>query len=636
MLQTIHQYKRTFIGSIGLALVTIMMAGFGLEYFNHAPKVSAIKVNDTEISPQDFYEQKRRVEDSYRSIFGPAYEKFFQSMNLNQKVIDQMIAQVLINNFADSLGMTASPRDVGSVISKMPIFTKGFNSEVYKTFLKQVGMSMNEFEGKLSDEVLSRQFSDLLNDIAYVSKREVQANLLDSETKYDIVYLEFDPKVFISKLKTPSDAELESFFSENATKYELPKRVKYDYVALDVKDFSDGLTVSPEDIEIYYTDHENKFKEPEQVKVRQIQISFPKDKSGAIDQKKKDEMRALAETLIGRITGGEDFEQLVRQYSDDFASKQNGGDLGWVTKGKLSKDLEDAVFKIKNGGVSELVVSNYAFYILKAESYKPASTKPLEVVSDQIRKILLAEQAPSYVSDRAHQLFEQWKKSQLPLAEYAVQNNLVAASSSKLLDPTQDITPNLSGLTKKIIEFSDLKQQIVDLSDKTVLVELKELRESEIPGFNEVKDKLIADFKIEQSKVQAQKTAQESLAGFAKGVYSDLGALAKTLGLETKEILDNSKTGMRKEILADSKLSKDIFSSHTAMQKPTSVYNINGKDYLVQVKAIKQPKAEEIQTKLKDSGSQLSKELGFELYSAVINRLKARATIDVNANVLAN
>ena len=59
------------------------------------------------------------------------------------------------------------------------------------------------------------------------------------------------------------------------------------------------------------------------------------------------------------------FSLFAQEYSEDFATKQLGGDLNWVKKGQLPPELETAAFNLKVGTTSDLITSNDGYHILK-------------------------------------------------------------------------------------------------------------------------------------------------------------------------------------------------------------------------------------------------------------------------------
>jgi parvulin-like peptidyl-prolyl isomerase len=74
-----------------------------------------------------------------------------------------------------------------------------------------------------------------------------------------------------------------------------------------------------------------------------------------------------AAELRQRLTNGEDFAALAQQYSDDLGSGQNGGELGWFSKGMMVPEFEEQAFKLEPGQISEPFTSTFGVHILQVE-----------------------------------------------------------------------------------------------------------------------------------------------------------------------------------------------------------------------------------------------------------------------------
>jgi peptidyl-prolyl cis-trans isomerase C len=147
------------------------------------------------------------------------------------------------------------------------------------------------------------------------------------------------------------------------------------------------ISITEEDLNIYYLNHQKEFDSPEMVRVRHILIKIDKDASDQDRQK----AREKAESLLSRINNGEDFAKLASEYSDDPNSKVKGGDLGFIQRGKVIKPFEEAAFSLKPGEVSPVIETILGFHILKLEKKKPAGIEPLEKVKDRTRAKVLED-----------------------------------------------------------------------------------------------------------------------------------------------------------------------------------------------------------------------------------------------------
>ncbi len=81
--------------------------------------------------------------------------------------------------------------------------------------------------------------------------------------------------------------------------------------------------------------------------------------------------RLLAEEeaarALSRARSGEDFARLAREYSDDPGTRDQGGELGWVRKGELVTEFENALFAMEAGDISDIVETPFGFHIIRLE-----------------------------------------------------------------------------------------------------------------------------------------------------------------------------------------------------------------------------------------------------------------------------
>jgi parvulin-like peptidyl-prolyl isomerase len=79
----------------------------------------------------------------------------------------------------------------------------------------------------------------------------------------------------------------------------------------------------------------------------------------------RDEARALAAQIRARLVApGADFEAIAREVSED-GSRERGGDMGWLGRGRLAPAYEEAAFALHAGQISEPVETEFGFHVIQ-------------------------------------------------------------------------------------------------------------------------------------------------------------------------------------------------------------------------------------------------------------------------------
>lgn len=103
------------------------------------------------------------------------------------------------------------------------------------------------------------------------------------------------------------------------------------------------------------------------------------------------EARALIESLRERVLAGEDFAELARQYSDDQASGQRGGDLGYFGESRMVPPFSEAAFALENvGDLSDVVETDFGYHLILLTGVREPQT--FEQKYDELKR--LAERLP--------------------------------------------------------------------------------------------------------------------------------------------------------------------------------------------------------------------------------------------------
>ena len=101
-----------------------------------------------------------------------------------------------------------------------------------------------------------------------------------------------------------------------------------------------------------------------------------------------------ATEVENRLQNGEDFAALAAEFSTDEATKQNGGDLGWLPQGILLPELDQVAFSLPAGNISQPIQTLDAYYVLKVSEI---ANKP---VDEQYREILASNELNNWFEEQ--------------------------------------------------------------------------------------------------------------------------------------------------------------------------------------------------------------------------------------------
>jgi peptidyl-prolyl cis-trans isomerase SurA len=149
----------------------------------------------------------------------------------------------------------------------------------------------------------------------------------------------------------------------------------------------------------FYNDHKAQMERPEQVRLSEILIA-PKSpaKPAGLDGKPEppteaenaaalSESQAKAKDLLDQIHKGANFADLAKKNSDGPSAKE-GGDLSYFNRGALAKELEDKVYGLKPGEVTDVIRTKQGYVILQVTEHQQAGIPTLKEVEPRIADAL--------------------------------------------------------------------------------------------------------------------------------------------------------------------------------------------------------------------------------------------------------
>lgn len=158
-----------------------------------------------------------------------------------------------------------------------------------------------------------------------------------------------------------------------------------------------NVIISPAEMEQYYKDHREEFRQKENVKLWCITI--PKSEEAAHKGIMDEKAKKKAQNLLAELRRSAHFEELAKKNSQDSHAPE-GGLIGVVTKGDMIANLDKAIFLLSENQASEVLETEAAYHIFKVAQKKPASDLTFEEARDSIHDQLFRV--------KSHERFVSW------------------------------------------------------------------------------------------------------------------------------------------------------------------------------------------------------------------------------------
>lgn len=199
-----------------------------------------------------------------------------------------------------------------------------------------------------------------------------------------------------------------------------------------VESYLQSVTAPPDsypseaEIKSVYDANASAFVVPRRFQLAQIVVTVAKDADKATEDTAH---RKLDDVVKKMKQPGADFAALARSLSDDVATAERDGEIGWVAEPDLRTEIRSQVIGLPKAGVTEPLRLDDGWHIIKMLDTEASHTRPLAEVKDALVQRIRAERAEA---NRRAYVAELLKQTPPVINEIAL---------SKLLDTRSDATP---------------------------------------------------------------------------------------------------------------------------------------------------------------------------------------------------
>jgi peptidyl-prolyl cis-trans isomerase D len=307
-----------------------------------------------------------------------------------------------------------------------------------------------------------------------------------------------------------------------------PERRRIQYVVVSAPVLPQA--VSDQDAQAYYDNNVKEYEQLPQVHAAHILVRVPPVGGSEAENKAK----AKIEDVLKRARAGEDFAKLAKETSEDTANAQTGGDLGFVKRGDLVPQFEQAAFALKKGELAPAPVRTpFGYHAIKVLDVKEGGKTPFKDVVDAIKGKLAAKRAEEEAS----------KKAGTDQAKLIAAKDF-AAEAQTLGLPLRDATVGRGEPIVGIGRDPKVEEAVFSVSiggtsapikvpTGYAIVRVVQQSPAGVPPLEEIKARVIDAIKRERAEVIALDRAKALVAAVGKG--GDFLTTAKADGFATGE-----------------------------------------------------------------------------------------------------
>jgi len=475
------------------------------------------------VTAAEFGRYYRRLYDTYRDVYKLDRQdpKIVKQLGIGQQALNQLIRQYAAQAAAEEMGLKISSEELIFQIGKLFQENNQFiGPERYKEVLRANNLTVKEFEDSMRRDLLAEKFRDVLTDGVIATPEEVRQQFVATNQEVAVRYVVFDPAALKQEV---TDEALQKFYDENKESFRESEMRKISYVNVFIPPTEVKVTEEQIQAELPTTAAE------EQVHARHIliRVNSPEEEPAA---KKK------AEELVKQLRAGADFAQLARANSDDAASAQTGGDLGFFGRGQMVPEFEQVAFGQAVNQISDPVKTAFGYHIiqtLEKSGGDDAAKRPLaefnaRMKESEARSRALADQLAAEV--RGGKSLEDAAKG---LSLEVVQSPLFTEA---------DGLPG-SGLLRDQINAAftmtkgEVSNWVVSPSPESrprfFVARLDDIVASRLPELAEIRAKVEERMKSEQGNQTARDQAMAFFKAAEKAASFDVEARAKGLAVTT-------------------------------------------------------------------------------------------------------
>ena len=366
MITWMQRHKKYLVITIWISTIAFVGAGFvgwGAYDLNKDRASSIAKVGHRTISVQEFQTAYGRHFGFYNNLLGGKMtQEQAQQMSLDQMVINTLVNQALLLNFADDMGLIVTKEDIMQRLQNTEDFkTNGaFDKERYYSILKSNNIVPKEYEQGLEKEILNAKLETFFTFTPSAKEREVFASAFFMEDRLSIATISLE-----TQDTTYKEEDIKAFWEKNKANYLTRKS----YILEILKLTPSQDTLEPKALEAFYAEEKHNYKH-EDGKL----MSFEEAKSKlTTDLRLKNDKKRSLEAYLSFKKGDVNATETKTLFEDDTSFPLD----------KIAIAAKDEVLKP--------MAHNDNYLIIKVKDIRFPEVMSYDIAKESVTKAFLAE-----------------------------------------------------------------------------------------------------------------------------------------------------------------------------------------------------------------------------------------------------
>lgn len=614
MLGAIRNKSKGWVAYLIVGFITVPFALFGIQdYVSGSSNTSIASVDGEDIDLNLYYQELNSQQRNLQQQLGAQYSQEIDNV-LKQTLLDTMINEKLIENFANSLDMVTLDQEVRSVIQSNQAFqvNGAFSEERYNQILRLNSYTSTAYEIAQSKSLTRDQIKRNLSNSSFLSSvQTAQLNDLASQER-EVSYIALTTDKYEDQISV-SQSGISDYFNANKSNFLEGRKVKVDFVELSLDNIDEPENADDETLQNLYDENAELYTNPERRRAQHILV----------------EDETLANDLLNQIKEGADFAELAKTNSVDTSSNEQGGDLGLFERDLMGAEFDEAAFSMNVGDVSDVVSTDYGyFHIIKLTEIQTETAQSFEEVTEQLVALHIKNVKQKILFDLEEEFANLAYEESLDML--ADQLDLEIQTSDFFSNGTNQYDQAFvsAAFSEAVIEEGENSDVIELGQNKFVVLSLSSLQPERQKELNEVEAQIVATLKTLGAKKLIDDLSLSIASALTSGDELTVNKLLTDNELEwNDEGWISRSTQLPFDITSVAfTIPKPILGEHTYSSRSAD----NSISLVIDLKAVRLPEG---QNNTGISGIYLSQENN-EMFASLIKQLRETAEIKVFSDLL--